>query len=260
MELVDQMGLRVSVPDNPRRIVSLVPSQTELLYHLGLGDRVVGITKFCVHPEKWFRSKTRIGGTKQLKIDAIGQLQPDLILGNKEENQKEDIAALRGIAPVWMSDIFDLPDARKMILDIGLMTQSLDSAKSMVQTIDQNFSKLEKAKGQKVLYLIWRKPFMAAGKNTFIDAMLSRCGYQNVLADVRYPEVDVQSMSPKPDFIFLSSEPYPFKEKHMDELRQFCPNATIVLVDGEMFSWYGSRLIQAPVYFKALMASLESNH
>ncbi len=111
----DQTGREVSIPSHPQRIISLVPSQTELLFDLGLEEQVAGITKFCVHPEKWFRSKTRIGGTKNIKSALIHQLQPDLIIANKEENVKEQVEELAAHYPVWVSDIHDLQSALDMI-------------------------------------------------------------------------------------------------------------------------------------------------
>src|ERR1700741_3198050 len=110
MHFIDQTGRKISIPQIPQRIISLVPSQTELLFDLGLDKEVVGITKFCVHPPEWFQTKTRVGGTKQLKIDLIKQLQPDLIIANKEENVKEQIEELEKHFPVWISDVNNLED------------------------------------------------------------------------------------------------------------------------------------------------------
>ncbi len=251
------MNNTIRLSGAPRRIVSLVPSQTELLFHLGLGDRVVGITKFCIHPHEWFNNKSRVGGTKDVDFEKVKSLNPDLIIGNKEENEKQNIEELKSIAPVWMSDIFTLEDALEMILKIGLLVGSEEKSIEISSKIRTNFDCFEKLQSQlknhpSVLYLIWRKPFLAAGKNTFIDDMLSRCGFENSITDNRYSEINFKSIK-SPDFIFLSSEPYPFKENHISELQVIYPNAKILLVDGEMFSWYGSRLIEAPNYFENLL-------
>ena len=256
-EFIDQMNNTIRLSGVPRRIVSLVPSQTELLFHLGLGDRVVGITKFCIHPNEWFKNKSRVGGTKDVDFEKVKSLNPDLIIGNKEENEKQNIEELKSIAPVWMSDIFTLEDALEMILKLGELVGSEEKSIEISSKIRTNFEYLKLSqsklnKQHKVLYLIWRKPFLAAGKNTFIDDMLSRCGFENSVTDNRYPEINFKSIN-SPDFIFLSSEPYPFKENHMSELQVIYPNAKILLVDGEMFSWYGSRLIEAPNYFENLL-------
>ena len=135
MAIVDMTGRRIHLPPIPQRIISLVPSQTELLYDLGLQDRVVGITKFCVHPNIWFRTKTRVGGTKQLHPKIINDLHPDLIIANKEENDKEQIEALSQKYPVWISDIKSLQDALCMIESIGQITATASAAQQIGTTI-----------------------------------------------------------------------------------------------------------------------------
>ncbi len=134
----------------PQRIVSLVPSQTELLYSLGLDDRVVGITKFCVHPEEWFRTKTRVGGTKTVHIDKVLSLAPNLVIANKEENVKEQVEAIAEKVPVWVSDINNLSDAYHMIAEIGRLTDTEEKASSLAADINRRFTKLEKDLSEKV--------------------------------------------------------------------------------------------------------------
>jgi ABC-type Fe3+-hydroxamate transport system substrate-binding protein len=255
-EFVDQMNTTIRLSGVPRRIVSLVPSQTELLFHLGLGDRVVGITKFCIHPIEWYNTKSRVGGTKDVDFEKVKSLNPDLIIGNKEENERSNIEDLKSIAPVWMSDIFTLEDALEMILKLGKLVGAEKKSIEISSKIQTNFEYFEVKKSKfnkrpSVLYLIWKKPYIAVGKNTFIDNMLSRCGFENSITEERYPEINFETTN-EPDFIFLSSEPYPFKENHISELQMVFPKAKISLVDGEMFSWYGSRLIEAPKYFESL--------
>lgn len=260
MSLVyDQLKQPVNVSAQTKRIVSLVPSQTELLYDLGLDQEVVGITKFCIHPTEWRNRKTIIGGTKQFDFDAIHKLAPDLILGNKEENYREGIEMLKQKYPVWMSDIFILNDALNMIEQIGMLTHKKERAGQLVQEIQQQFTNIKTFNGERVLYLIWRKPWMVAGANTFIDNMLSMSGLLNVVAQERYPELTAEVIKQlNPDFIFLSSEPYPFKEKHKAELQLILPNAEVVLVDGEMFSWYGSRMLKLPTYLHSLIHHIKT--
>lgn len=246
------MGNIISLPDYPKRIVSLVPSQTELLADFGLNSEVVGITKFCVHPGRWRSEKTIVGGTKKVDIDTVRSLNPDLIIGNKEENEKTDIEQLQWEFPVWMSDIHDLGEALSMIRSLGKLTNSHSVASGFCSSIEREFESLPQL-GKSVLYLIWRDPWMAAGRNTFIDDMLSRIGLTNVLDESRYPMLAGEALtSMKPDLVFLSSEPYPFRGKHISEAQGLFPDASVQLVDGEMFSWYGSRLVQAPAYFKTL--------
>ncbi len=253
----------------PKRIVSLVPSQTELLHYLGLEQETIGITKFCVHPEEWFKNKTRVGGTKTIKKDIIRQLQPDLIIANKEENVKEQVEELAKDYPVWVTDVNDLDDALQMINDIGQLTGKSTEADHLVFSITKEFADLKKLPTANcqlsTSYLIWRNPYMTIGGDTFISSLLAQCGFQNVFADnLRYPEVSVSELKaafsqlPTSNYqlVLLSSEPYPFQQKHIDELQNQIPGCKIILVDGEMFSWYGSRLLLAPQYFKSVIHSI----
>jgi len=245
------------VTSNPQRIISLVPSKTELLFDLGLDKRVVGITKFCIHPDQWFRSKTRIGGTKNTHLEKIASLNPDLIIANKEENTKEDVEWLSQRFNVYMSDITTVDHALKMIEKVGDLTNTRERADLIVSAIQHErkvFAREGTSYGSAV-YLIWREPMMAAANHTFINAMLKEGGWDNALEDdfERYPEVaweDIISVSPQ--HIFLSSEPFPFKEKHIAEIRERLPHSQVMLVDGEMFSWYGSRMIKAFPYFDTI--------
>lgn len=259
--VTDQMGRKVQLPEPPLRIVSLVPSQTELLADLNLEKEVVGITKFCVHPENWYRNKPRVGGTKKVKLEAIRALSPNLIIGNKEENTAEDIKALEKDYPVWMSDIEDLDDALEMIRTVGLLTNRQPAAEELAGQIQGAFIDLnqytQRLAPVSVAYLIWRDPYMVVGRETFIDYMLQQAGFRNVFArERRYPEVRLGAIAERePEVILLSSEPYPFKDKHIAEIRKASPTSEIRLVDGELFSWYGSRLLKSPDYFKTLMTS-----
>ncbi len=243
------------------RIVSLVPSQTELLFDLGLSDSIVGVTKFCIHPKE-ARKKAIIGGTKQVDFAKIADLNPHVIIGNKEENAQDFMEQLALKYPVFMSDIFTLDDAYTMIRGIGDLTHTTEKAVNIIEEIEHNFANFAFKKSlsandaphKTCLYLIWQQPYMAAAGNTFIDDMLQKAGLRNVLTDsLRYPALTPDEIAElQPDYIFLSSEPFPFKEKHIAALREICPNAAIRLVDGELFSWYGSRLRDAPAYFASL--------
>jgi len=250
----DQLGRMVELPATPRSIVSLVPSITELLYTLQLGEQVTGITKFCVHPESWFRKKTRVGGTKTIKASVIQQLQPDLIIANKEENVKEQVDELAKQYPVWISDVNNLADALEMIEQIGTITGTLTRATSLINEINSAFGQLQTTNHPlQTGYLIWRNPYMTIGHDTFIHDMLTRCGFTNKFGHAtRYPAIDTWQLK-QCDLLLLSSEPFPFQQKHLEELQPQLPNTKIMLVDGEFFSWYGSRLLQAPAYFNALL-------
>lgn len=258
----DQTGHTVSLPSVAQRIVSIVPSQTELLYSLGLDDAVMGITRFCIHPDHWFRTKTRVGGTKDLRIEQIRSLAPDLVLANKEENNREQVEALREFCPVWTSDIQGPGDALAMISQVGQLTGKQPQADTLVRTIESAFSAMPVFTPVRTLYLIWRNPYMAAGGDTYIDAMMQGAGFDNVLRDrPRYPELTAAAIAAlKPELVLLSSEPYPFRDQHRAELQEILPGARILLADGEMFSWYGSRMLEAPTYFQHLrgMAGLNT--
>ncbi len=260
----DQLQNTVTLSDIPKRIISLVPSQTELLYDLGLEDETIGITKFCVHPDKWFRSKTRIGGTKTLNIPLIQSLQPDLIIANKEENIQQQVAALYDIAPLWISDINNTDDALDMITSIGLITGKKIEAQKIIAQLKKDLQELNILaslpgnKKYRTAYLIWKDPYMAAAGGTFINDILQKCGWENTLQQkTRYPEINIEELrSIGTELLLLSSEPYPFRQKHIDELQEQLPTTKILLVDGEMFSWYGSRMLKMLPYLKALMKSL----
>ncbi|MBC7651294.1 MAG: ABC transporter substrate-binding protein [Deinococcales bacterium] len=257
-ESTDQLGNKLKFKTHPKRIVSLVPSQTELLQYLGLENEVIGITKFCVHPHEWLKNKSKIGGTKNVHISTLKALTPDLIIANKEENIKDQINLLQAIAPVWVSDVNNLNDALQMIEALGVLTNTSAKANNLVEEINNSFKKLQ-TPNVKLLsaYLIWREPYMTVGGDTFINNMLGYCGFKNVFEDAsRYPEITLQQLAlTNCQIILLSSEPYPFKQKHIDEIQAIVPHTKIILVNGEFFSWYGSRLLQAANYFKALSTS-----
>ncbi len=248
----DQLGNKISLKNPARRIISLVPSITELLYDLGLNDNVIGITKFCIHPKIWFETKERIGGTKNIDLEKIDILKPDLIIANKEENTKEQIQILSEKFTVYISDVNNLEDAKQLIIDIGILCERQLESTSMVQVINDKFKDLLKSgnENKSVSYFIWQKPYLTVGKNTFIDAMLQVCGLNNAISESRYPEVELKNVNS--DFIFLSTEPFPFNEDHVIEIQKIMPYSKVILVDGEMFSWYGSRLILAADYFQNL--------
>ena len=255
-QFVDQLGNEISINYPPKRIISIVPSQTELLFDLGLNDEIVGITKFCIHPNHKFVGRTKVGGTKKLNIETIRALKPDLIIGNKEENSQSDIELLMEEFPVWMSDINNLEDAIKAISEIGELVNRAPEASYLNHLIDAGFRDLQtlgkKApfSGMGVAYFIWKGPYMVAGRDTFIDDILTKIGLNNVIEQTRYPEITLSELEAlNPQFIFLSSEPYPFNQTHAEEIQSALPNAKIILVDGEMFSWYGSRLVKAVQYF-----------
>lgn len=256
----DQLGNCLYLMERPKRIVSLVPSQSELLWELGLRDELVGITKFCIHPEEMYRSVQRIGGTKKLDLDQIRRLNPDLIIGNKEENERSQIEALQAEFPVWMSDIYNFEDAFEMIRSLGEICNKEDKALAMIATLERSLLSVRGLfAGNRVAYFIWNNPYMFAAKNTFIDHVLNYLGFENALSELeRYPSLDDSALRKiKPEICFLSSEPFPFRERHVKELQKKLPAAKIVIVDGEVFSWYGSRLLELESYVERLATLIQ---
>ena len=255
----DQLGYSVQVTHPPQRIVSLVPSLTELIADLGLADRVVGLTHFCVFPRELYERSTRIGGTKKAKIAQIQALEPDLVIANKEENEREQVEAIKRFCPVWVSEVYDIPSALAMIQRLSAVVGAARAGSELAERIGQGVKHLPTLGERQGLYMIWRKPYMAAGGVTFIHEMMRQIGITNILADRnRYPQLEQAELQRlAPELVLLSSEPYPFKERHIEELRSLFPYATFQLVDGSMFSWYGSRIEKAVPYLRALAEQLQ---
>ena len=245
--------------DAPSKIISLVPSQTELLHYLGLEEEVVGITKFCVHPAQWRKTKNIVGGTKVINHEKIKALKPDLVIANKEENSREDIERISGYTNVYLSDIPNLPAAMDMIANIGKICFKEAEANQLIDEINQNFRKHAiGATQKKAVYLIWKDPYMAAGGDCFINDLMARAGFINAFSEYpRYPQVEVEDIIQSGcTEVLISSEPFPFIHKHVAELGKLLPGINIRVVDGEMFSWYGSRLLHFPAYALSLQAGI----
>ncbi len=241
------------------RIISLVPSQTELLVDLGLEACIVGITKFCVHPPNLKQTKTIVGGTKNCKFDTIAALKPTHILCNKEENTKEIVKHCKEITNTHVSDIFNIQDSIDLIHTYGELFSRRTEASKIIQKINFKLNEfnlfIANKELKKVAYFIWRNPWMVAANNTYINHILELNNFENIYQNKeRYPEVELKKirLEGNPDLVFLSSEPYPFKEEHALEIERFTNQTKTIFVDGELFSWYGSRLIKAFDYFIAL--------
>ena len=261
----DQAGRSIDLISPPKKIISLVPSQTELLFDLGLDESVIGITKFCKYPDHWFRSKQRVGGTKNPNLQLIHQIEPDLIIGNKEENRKEDIESLSEHFPVWVSDIDNLDDALQMIESLSQITSTSGKAQKIISDITDSFTLLKQSaqshdhwRAFRVCYLIWQEPFMVVANDTFIDSMIRKCGLENVFAgESRYPQKTIEEIAAAGcDFILVSTEPFPFQDSHVTAMKAMLPKTQVMLVDGELFSWYGSRLVKSARYFQTLINKL----
>jgi len=258
---VDQLGREVAIKSKPMRIVSLVPSQTELLFYLGCGESVVGRTHFCIHPMPTIKTVAKIGGTKKINRQKIDALSPDLIIANKEENNKEDIESLSKAYPVWVSDIRTIEDALSMIEQLGALLDREEAAQNLSQEIQKKRREYKSTYPPlRCLYLIWKSPWMAAGSETYINSLLQEIGLQNTcVAGSRYPILELSAIQAmNPELVMLSSEPYPFKEKHMEALQIELPHAKIIMVNGEFFSWYGNRLLPSIEAIHAIRRGIES--
>jgi len=254
MFVKDQLQRKIKLEKIPQRIISLVPSQTELLIDLGLERSLIGITKFCVHPVNLRKNKDIVGGTKNIRIEKIKALRPDIILCNKEENTKKMVSELEEIAPVHVSDIKSIKDSLELIQQYGVIFSIEEKTEFLIKRInvEMNYFKkfIQKYPKRKVAYFIWRKPWMVAGGGTFINELLQINNFENIFEDImRYPEVDLKKLK-EVDYVLLSSEPFPFQDRHKTDLLAYVPAEKIKFVDGEFFSWYGSRLEKAFQYFK----------
>jgi iron complex transport system substrate-binding protein len=234
--LRDQIGNSHTFETAPKRIVSLVPSQTELLCDLGLECRIVGITKFCVHPYHLKSVKKIVGGTKQVNYEKIIELQPDIIIANKEENTLEIVAELRKFVPVWVTNILSVEDNLKMISDFGQIFNCCTESQKWIDKINfalhdfKNF--VENQPVRKAAYFIWKNPYMVAGSDTYINEMLKLNNFSNIydLHTARYPEIDISKIQQEgdPEIVFLSSEPFPFKEEDAFEIGRHTHHAKTV--------------------------------
>ena len=257
MEFKDQMNNTIRLDKYPSRIISLVPSQTELLFDLGLDAEIVGITRYCIYPHHKTDKPVKIGGTKEFQFEAIYKLQPDLIIGNKEENYPEGVWKLQEKYPVWMSDIATLEDALLMIWGIGELVNKAKNARQIISEIRINIDNLKNYPLIKVVYFIWKDPYMVAGGNTFITNMLHKCGLINIFnKTVSYPKINLDQITDA-ELILLSSEPYPFNQNDLGFFRKKFPDLPVLLVDGTMFSWYGSRLRNIAAYYRTLQEEIK---
>lgn len=239
------------------RVISLVPSITEALFDLGLAtDEIVGRTKFCIHPKDWVDKVEIIGGTKNLNIDKIKALEPDLIIANKEENIKEQVEELMKDFKVLVTNIETLEDNYYLLKQLGHLFGKEEKAQFFNLKTYEAFNITKYEKRLKVAYLIWKNPYMTVGGDTFISKILEELGFENLFKNQnRYPEVQLEDLKDA-DLIFLSSEPFPFKEKHIAEIREVCQNQKIMIVDGEAFSWYGTHLAKCGDYYRELLEDL----
>jgi len=261
----DHLNRIVNIEKSPQKIISLVPSLTELLHDLGLEKRIVGITQFCVHPYHYQSTKTIVGGTKKVKYDLIHELNPDFILCSKEENTPDMVTQLEKIAPVFVTDVNSFQEALNLILQLGEILGKRVESETLIQKIElkntkfQNFIKEKQT--VKTAYFIWKNPWMVAGNRTFINDMMQLNKLENSFANKeRYPEVNIKylNLQGNPELLIFSSEPYHFTEEDAFEVLRENEKVLTLFVDGQYFSWYGSRLLKAFDYFKKVREKIVS--
>ncbi|WP_292009695.1 helical backbone metal receptor [Chryseobacterium sp.] len=241
------------------KVISLVPSITEALFDLGLTDReIIGRTKFCIHPADKVQNVEIIGGTKTLNIEKIKSLQPDLILANKEENVKDQVEALMSDFKVIVTHVETIEDNYYLLKSLGNIFHQEEKAQAYNLKIYENLNQFKISPKVKAAYLIWKDPYMTIGSDTFIHHILTDLGFENIYKDqTRYPEISTEDLA-EAEIILLSSEPFPFKEKHIEELKRIYPNKTIIIVDGEAFSWYGTHLAKCEHKFRQLTMDINA--
>lgn len=252
MHIQDELQRTVELQQPITRIVSLCPAITETLFALGVGHHVVGRTKFCIFPTEAANVPT-VGGTKDVNYDAIDALAPQLILCEKEENTKDIVDTLSKKYPVYVAQVETIAMALTMIKKLGLLTNSTDAANALIDDIQA--TELPTVTGR-AAYMMWRKPYMVVGATTYINDLLQTIGFTNPFTthDGRYPAVTIEQLQDAQlDYLLLSSEPFPFAQKHIDELQPHLPNTRIQLIDGEMF-WYGAKMKEAATYLQNYFA------
>ncbi len=255
MQVTDQIGNVLHFEQSPLRIVSLVPSISELLWDLNLRKELVGVTKFCIHPTALRKEKTIVGGTKNVKVSRVLELAPDLVIANLEENTKEEVKELQQHVPTYVSDINTTDDMAEFVLAIGQICNRHSETTEVLQKLTETLKHLPtRVEKRSAIYLIWNDPFMSIGGDTFIAHMMEKVGYTNCLQDEeRYPMLTADDINRiGPDELLLSSEPFPFKEEHREQLQKQFPNIKVKCVDGEVFSWYGSRLYKVKDYLHSI--------
>ena len=233
------------------RIVCLVPSITELLCDLGLSDQLVGRTGFCIHPWETVKTIPKVGGTKDLKFDRIRALEPTHVIVNVDENRKEDADALAEFIPnVVVTHPLSPRDNLDLYRQMGEAFGVEAEAEKLCGEFEAAYERATAGVGEKqrVLYLIWRDPWMTISPETYISQTLSLFGWETIPRETaeRYPQVDIGTC--EVDRVLLSSEPFHFKEHHVEEVEALVPGAKVSLIDGEMTSWYGSRAIRGLDY------------
>lgn len=261
----DARGCEHEIAEPPRRVVSLVPSLTETLFALGLGDRVAGVTDYCVHPAAPLRELPRVGGTKNPSLERILELRPDLVLANREENRKRDVERLeaQGVR-VFVTYARSVREGSDEIGLLGRIGDREEAARGIQDAIERAWERARSRAREprpRVAALVWKQPFMAVGGDTFADDLIAQCGGLNVFSDAgrRYPRVlEAELVRARPDVVLLPTEPYAFGPRDRNELLALdLPAARerrVHVIEGELLSWYGPRIARALDELSELLA------
>lgn len=251
--VIDQLGRTVSYTFPPQKIISFAPAITETLFSLGLQNEIVGRTRFCIHPKGIVEKAVNVGGTKDLKIERIHELNPDLIIVEKEENTKEMVEELEAHYPVYAFEVQTVTNALQMLETLGCIVDRTKQADALVHDIQRAFSSFPSLyEGKRAAYVIWQNPYMVVGKNTYIQSLLDKLGFINPFTEFegRYPTITADDLQQANlDYVLLATEPFPFQEKHFPLFEEITNGAKTILVNGEMF-WYGVKMLEAVPYFK----------
>ncbi len=271
VNITDDLGFRLELKSPPRRIISLVPSWTETLFAMGLGNEVVGITKFCVEPADAVASIQKIGGTKNPDLRTIAKLEPDFVIANAEENRREDVEKIReqGVA-VFTTYPKTIPGAVESILKLGTALARESEANAMAREIVRNVSVIEASVGVwsklpfRVFCPIWKNPWMAFNADTYAHDVLRMLGFNNIFASAgeRYPTTTLaEAIERKPDIVLLPDEPYEFKDRDVEELKKLLPAPLarrVMIVSGRDLHWYGVHMVKGLTTLASKLARLRA--
>lgn len=258
MEFHDATGAAVVLPAPPRRIVSLIPSITETLFALGAGPAVAGCTVYCTEPAEGVRTKVKVGGEKNPKLEVIRELGADLVVANVEENVREHVETLRGWGiPVYVTYPRTVAEGIQLVSDLGEVVGLAERGKALAARLEGLLDDVRRARAGKparrVFYAIWRQPWMTINGDTYTHDMLAVCGGANVFgrSAARYPEVTLEEVARAvPEAILLPDEPYRFRRAHLVDFDAY-PDIPalrarrIHLIDGKLATWYGPRIAEA---------------
>jgi len=260
-------GSELALPHPAERIISLVPSETETLYYLGAEERLIALTDYCIHPPSLFKKRTRVGGPKDPKLERIRDLEPDLILANKEENTREAVDELRAIAPTFVSEVVTLDDAKALISALGTLTDSAAKASELCASIENTRRRFAEHPPdfafRRALYLVWKEPYRTISEQTYIYNLLSAAGLSPLAfpqLPSRYPELPPEVIAESgAELVIFPDEPHNFTYSDIQEFSEQFPelpavaNHALFKVDGATLCWYGYRTTYALDYIASFM-------